>query len=450
MIRDVSSSTSRIACGFILIFLLGCSGAPPRPVHTAGELIGDRIHLKLQEDRIQPTEVNAAVAQLLAHPLTANSAAQIALLNNPALAVQLEEVGIAEADYIAASQIKNPSVYVDFRLPDRRPPSGPDIEATAAEDVLDILLLPVRKKLAQQQLDQAAIRSADAALQLVHDTRFAFFTLVAHQQSRELQKQITAAAAASADFARRQHDAGNINDLSLAAENAAMAQAQLQQLRADAQVAADREKVNRLLGLGSGQLNWTAEDALPDLPKMEPPADTEIAAAKQRRLDIGDAQSQVSIADAAMAYTRSGILTAVNVGASMERETSHQTVIGPSLGLELPIFNQHQGQIARSEAELRQAKKKLDATQLKAESEIRAAVLAVESNRAIVQLATDKLIPDRVAITSAMQLQYNGMQVGLYELLAAKREELTARREAADSLLDYWLARAELDRAVGR
>jgi cobalt-zinc-cadmium efflux system outer membrane protein len=47
------------------------------------------------------------------------------------------------------------------------------------------------------------------------------------------------------------------------------------------------------------------------------------------------------------------------------------------------------------------------------------------------------------------QLHYNGMFVGLYQLLAAKQSEIEARRESLEALRDYWTARAELARAVG-
>ncbi len=99
----------------------------------------------------------AAVDGLLARPLTAESAVRVALLNSPAVAVQLEAVGVATADFVTAAQVRNPEFYIAFRPPDRRPPSATDIEATMSEDVLDLLLLPLRKQIAQRALDQSAV-----------------------------------------------------------------------------------------------------------------------------------------------------------------------------------------------------------------------------------------------------------------------------------------------------
>ena len=48
-----------------------------------------------------------------------------------------------------------------------------------------------------------------------------------------------------------------------------------------------------------------------------------------------------------------------------------------------------------------------------------------------------------------MQLQYNGMFVGVFQLLQARRDQIDAAREYIEALRDYWTARANLERAVG-
>ncbi len=438
---------------FILLItsagLTGC-GNPPKPSQSVDELVVHRVGLQVQHAGEQPQSVRDVIAQLIARPLSAESASRIALLNNRELAVQLEEVGIAEADYIAAGQIKNPAIYADFRPPDRRPPSGVDIEASITEDVLDILLLPLRKRIAQQQLDRVAVLSADVALQLVLDVRVAFYGMVTHGQDLKLQQQLNAAAEASADFARRQHDAGNINDLDWANQQANYSETQIQTIHAEAILSADREKLNRLLGLTGDQTHWTAVDSLDAIPDQDPAEQIDFETAAAQRLDIAAASGQVLLAEQALTYTQKGLLTEVRVGASLEHQTDHQTVVGPSLSLELPIFNQHQGQIARAEAEIRQAKRKRDASRVQMEAELRLAAAQVRQARSAATLAEKSLLPQRKAVTAAAQLQYNGMLIGIYALLAAKQNELLSAREALESRQDYWVARAQLDRASGK
>jgi cobalt-zinc-cadmium efflux system outer membrane protein len=61
----------------------------------------------------------------------------------------------------------------------------------------------------------------------------------------------------------------------------------------------------------------------------------------------------------------------------------------------------------------------------------------------------DVLVPMREEVVAQAQLHYNGMFLGLYQLLAVKQSELDARRGLIEATRDYWIARADLARAVG-
>ncbi len=61
----------------------------------------------------------------------------------------------------------------------------------------------------------------------------------------------------------------------------------------------------------------------------------------------------------------------------------------------------------------------------------------------------DDLLPTRIAIVNRSLLQYNAMQISPYELFQAKAAELSAERGYIDTLLDYWITRAELEQTVG-
>ncbi len=425
----------------------GCGG-PPGAARPVARLVADRTGLTMPDPALPPAAVAAAIAGLLDRPLTAESAVQVSLLNSPALALQLEAVGVATADFVTAAQVRNPEFYIAFRPPDRRPPSATDIEATMSEDVLDLLLLPLRKQMAQRALDQSALTAADATLGVVRDVRAAVYALQAQRATVALQEQMSQAAAATEDFARRLHEAGNIDDLNFATQRAENAQAQVDLLRARAELASDREMVNRLLGLrGSAATRWTVTRELPPVPATDPPDDT---AAADRRLDVASADAEVGLADQAVSLTRTGVLTQVSLGVDLERETDKQVVVGPSIGLDVPIFNQHGGQIARAEAEARLARERQAAVRVTVEADVRAATARLSAARAAAELATGTLVPERAAVTVATQHHYNGMLVGVYQLLAAKRAELAARQSAAAAAGQYWVAWADLERAQGR
>ena len=59
------------------------------------------------------------------------------------------------------------------------------------------------------------------------------------------------------------------------------------------------------------------------------------------------------------------------------------------------------------------------------------------------------VLPLRHQNVGRSQLQYNAMQIGVFQLLQGKRDEIEAGRNYVETLTDYWLARTELKRAVG-
>jgi len=55
----------------------------------------------------------------------------------------------------------------------------------------------------------------------------------------------------------------------------------------------------------------------------------------------------------------------------------------------------------------------------------------------------------RDKVVDESQLFYNGMLLGLYQLIDVKREQVEAHAQYIAAIRDYWIARADLERAVG-
>jgi outer membrane protein TolC len=56
----------------------------------------------------------------------------------------------------------------------------------------------------------------------------------------------------------------------------------------------------------------------------------------------------------------------------------------------------------------------------------------------------DVIAPAQANVTEQTLLQYNAMQIGVFQLLEARREELSAQMARVDTLREYWSARAAL------
>jgi len=439
----------------MLVFVLsiglisGCAtaskGAGFREVtQTVEDRTGFRVHWN--QGTPEDAQVTEKLQALLQEELTAETAIQIALLNNGALQATFEELGIAQADFVQAGLLKNPVFAGHVRFPDKSD-EGTNTEFSVSQDFLALFLRPVRKKLAAAQLEEAKLQVSAAVLGLAAEVRSAYYTLQGAEQTHRMLGTIVQAAQAAVELAERQHAAGNINDLMLANEQAAFQQARLDLTRSEAEVSAERERLNRLLGLET-RGTWKISDRLPDLPAEEFSAQDLEAKALSESLDLAAARQEVLVLEEALALIRRGVVPSVNVGADTEREPDGTRVTGPNFEMELPIFDRRQAALARAEAQLRQSRQRLSALETRIRSEVRTALDRVRISREVVERYRSTLIPLREKIVAESQKHYNFMLIGVFQLLQAKRDEVDAYREYIEAFRDYWNARTDLERAV--
>jgi len=402
---------------------------------------------------VSPTEAGSAeatqaVSQLLAKSLTADSAARVAILNNRQLQATFENVGIAQADLIEAGLLENPTLFGSARFPSRG--GGSNLETSLTQGFLDLLMMPLRKRMAAEELQRTRMEVTDAAVETAAETKIAFYTLQADLQLLSRLKLITSADQAALDLSQRLHDAGNITDLSLLNEQATYSEARMEVAKANADIEADREKLNRLMGLWGNDTSWTVADQLPEIPGREISTDQLESLALNQRSDLAASRYELAALATALNTTRTyRYLGVLEVGANIEKETDGTTLTGPEFSVSLPIFNQGQGKIAKLEAQQRQAEKRFEGKAIDIRSEVRESRGRLLANRDAALYYRSNLLPERLKIRNQTLLQYNAMQIGATELLMARKSQADTEREYIQSWRDYWISRSELERAVG-
>lgn len=430
----------------------GCTSTNPKAAFDdVGKRVASRTgsEVRWMRDDAARDDIEKTVEALLQTNLTAQSAVSIALLNNRTLQADFEEIGISQADLSAASRLRNPEFEGFWRFPDHGP-KVVNAEYALAQDFLDLLTLPARKKIAVRNLEAVKLRIAHQVLTLAAEAQVAFYTVQARQQLTNRLGLIVEVNEAAADVALRQYDAGNINALDLQNQQAAYTQSRLDLARVQTQFRADREKLNRLLGLWGKQTAWQMDGELPPLPDKELPLENVEALAISHRLDLAAARGEVVNVQSALKLKKSvRWIPGASVGFNAEHDLDHAWVLGPSLSLEVPIFDQGQPEIARLSSEYRRAARNLEALAVNIRSEVREARDALIAARDAAEYFQKALLPQRQRILRETLLQYNAMQLGNIALLSAKEREAFAEREAIETWRDYWIARAELERAVG-
>jgi outer membrane protein, heavy metal efflux system len=211
-----------------------------------------------------------------------------------------------------------------------------------------------------------------------------------------------------------------------------------------------RETLNRLLGLWGPRTEWKLAQELPEIPEADPPLEGLESLAIQQRLDIDAARKQRALMWKALELARtSRWFGRMEVGIEGHQDPDGPRLVGPTLSLELPVFDQRQALIGRLEAEFRQSERRLDELSVNARSEVRSAGARLRAARATVDHYRKVVLPLREQVVEQSQLQYNAMQIGLFPLIAAKQQQVNAYAAYLEAIRGYWHERAELVRLAG-
>lgn len=392
-------------------------------------------------------DIAALVAEKIAHPLTPEDAVAIAYLQNPRLRAAYARLGLAAADVYDAGRLSNPRLSVEALF--GKGPSPDELTLGLTQSFGDLLFLSARRKVADRDFARAKAMAGQEILDVAAEVQAACLRLMAAQQVALMRGKIADAAAAAATLADRFYKAGNINALSLAMEQAAASDARLAHLAAEAELRDARDALNRLMGFRAAP-GWTLAGELQAPQGADADADAIIALALGQRLDLIARRDAITARAAALGLSqRQRWADGAEAGVAHKRESDGGRQTGPSLSVELPLFNSGKGRIARATAELDQAMADLDEAEIAVANQIRSGLARLATARARAEEYRTVLLPARAAIVARMQEEVNFMLRGPFDLIRARQQDYEASEGYIAAVRDYWIARADLARDAG-
>ena len=438
----------RVAAGLAAAVLVGGCVTVSREAAFSDvqATVSQRMNQRVQWNRgtADDEAASRAVRNMLREPLTADRAVQIALLNNRRLQACYEELGIAQGSLVQAGLLRNPIFSATARYPDGD--GSPNLDLGITQDFLSIFFLPLRRQVAANEFEAAKLRVTGEVFNLAAEVRTAFYRLQAEEQTIALLQQVVTATGAEFDASRRLYDAGNITEQALASSQALLEEARLALARAEANRTFAHEQMNVLLGLWGADTQWKVDARLPDI--------------SQQEINFADVEKRAVAANLGLAATRNQLIGATqrfglgyawpdpfDIGIEFERDEGEWSR-GPSLEFAIPLFDFGQARRASGRSVLRQLEHAYTAQAIEVRSKARTATQALATARASALHVRDVIVPLRTRIVEQTQLQYNAMQVGIFQLLQAKREQIAAGRRYIESLRDYWIARGELEQLL--
>lgn len=426
--------------------LLGGCASVPRDAGFSGvqALVKHRIPQRIVWDQGSPNDakVDKAVDKLLAKPLTADAAVQIALLNNRDLQGTYEDLGVAQADLVQAGLLKNPIFDGAARLPITG--GQAELDLTVTQDFMDVFTMPLRKKVAKAEFEATKRHVAGAVMDLAERTRVALYQLQAAKQLLAMRQQILQATDDSFDASKRMRKAGNITKLALDSRESLYDQAKLDVARSQQMVVNRRERLNRLMGLWGKRTQWKVANRLPEVPKQPLNVQHLEKRAIANSLDLAAAKQQIIAYGRRLGVTKAtALVPSLDAGPMAERQNNEWTV-GPAFTLPIPLFDQGQARVAKAKAQLRRLQQRYLALAVNIRSRARAARQQLRTARQRARYYLRVYLPLQQRILNQTQLQFNAMQVGIFRLLFAREQEINAGQSYVQSLLDYWTSRAQL------
>jgi len=402
--------------------------------------------LELSRTREQQQARSQLASELLAGPLGMGDAVQLALANSPAVQTLLAQSWSDLASANQGSRMANP-VFTFERLR-----FGDELELgrLLSFGLLDLLTLPQRQAISRGQVAQAKVQLSANVVEQVTQVRQAWVRAVAAQQAAQYAVQVNASAQASAELARRMQQVGNFTRLQRARQHAFYAEATAQLASAQHAATASREELIRLLGLSDQQaVQLKLPERLPDLPKEPRQPGVVTANAMQQRLDVQMARHQLEVAGKSQGLNLLNSLVDVELG--LRRDTVFDNAAGTStprkgyeLGIRLPIFDWGSAQRDAMNAQSLAAANRYESTLRNASSQLRESYSAYRTAYDVARHYRDEIVPLRKTMADENVLRYNGMLIGVFELLADTREQIASVTAAINASQQFWLADAAL------
>ncbi len=390
--------------------------------------------------------------------ISADTAVQVALLNNKGLQASYANVGLSAADAWQQSTPENPVVSIGV-LGIGAPELGAyrAIEGLIRANILDATTRKQRMAIADASFRQAQLSAVNDTLALANETRQAWINSVAAFEAASYLKRAKATSDAGSELARKLGETGALNKAGQAREHAFNAELAGQLARARLSAAKAKEDLTRLMGLWGTEVDYYVPDALPALPRSVGRVSDIEAKALRNRVDLRVAKLGLEAQAKAFGLTdQTRIVSDLEIvgGAELEREPGASgdidADITPQVELEfaIPIYDTGKARMRKAELMYLQAANVLAEKAVNVRSEARGAENSYHASYKIARHYRDVLVPLRKTVEEEGLLSYNGMITNTFELLTDVREKLSASLEAANAKRDFFMAQSDLTAAI--
>ena len=464
----------------------GCATLDPRADYDRAEaLIAQSSQApevyRPEDDALAKTKTEA----LLADGLGVQESVQIALLNNPRFQGAMAAIGMARADLVQSELWSNPVLGIGALLPSD---GGGlvNLQLDLAQNIAELWQIRPRRRAAAAHLESAILEVARRAVALATEAKSAYYEAVGAAEVSQSASDNLANVRLVLDAAVARRDAGAGTDLDVNLAQELVLEAELSEISAQLAAADARRQLAILLGLTTPADELALIDPLPaDAPAVHDSEEL-IQQARGHRLDLQIARQRAVAAanqyqlelrrvfpnlelglsferderrgshepnvykQTAAAAIASNRVTGPQLGLPRDADDDQTYILGPTVSLELPIFDHNQAQIAKAQFAYVEAMKSYQAVDQALVQEVRGAAERASTARRIVKLYQDRSLPLAEKNLKLARDAYESGRTPFLNVLEAQRFYLQARTKYIEGLTAVATAIPELEMQVGR
>ena len=403
----------------------------------------------LQSDEDRPS-ARREVDDLLTKPLNMAAAQAITLRHSPAFQIMLAEAAAASARSNQSARMPNPVFVFERAVRSENGISEVEIGRMLAISLFDLLTLPSRMDRDKSQQERLRMKMAGDVLQANSDAAQAWVNAVSAAQALRYQNQIMESAAAGAELAKRMQKVGNFSRLQYAREQSFYNEYAAQLVRAKQAATDARERLVQVLGLDAkqaAQLKLPSE--LPALPTTPIDEKTALQTAFDDRLDVRMARFDLQASATSLGLTNvQSVVNGLHIAGSTNSETGLSTKRGYEIEFPIPIFDFGDAKRAEAQAQYMAVFNRAAQVGIEASSQLRQSYSSYRSAYDLARHYRDDVVPLRKLIADEMMLKYNGMLIGVFELLSDSRDQANSVIAAIGAQRDFWMADVALQSSL--
>lgn len=376
--------------------------------------------------------------------------AKLALTNHPRIRATIESIVRARADFVQSHLLPNPIINFTLGLPIDGG-SGHPAMGSLLQPIAALWQRPAAVDASESRLRAAVLALSDMAIQLVAEARSAHASAVFAERDLALERSSLKMARDALELVERRLAEGEASALDR--NRAALDCVEAEMRSTEAEVRHDRATRALLETCGvaeASELPRLDADHVPVPDWVDRLSEMDLLdLSRSQRLDLAAAEA---LADGAIDDVRLAELRAVgsvSLGATYQRNFQGRDAIGPTLSLEIPIFDDGRAKTASAESMARAARVEHERIRQAAFAEVRQAWVRLRGDLAHLDHVSHALVD---LAKSNRELADASLAAGIGDRIAAldfARREVRARLERNRVQLAVIRSWMELQRAVG-